>query len=457
MSSGTDQEIVIDFNKIKLILSHRKLLILAIFIFVISVSIFISNLLPKKYESSAKLYINKTNSTFLSELNPYMVSDGVSKSGMAGFLGNGSSLGSEIEILKSSLVLNKVVIDNDLKYKDGKKAGQYLPGRSLVSEDLIIEQPKEINGSNIINISYKSTDPQFSYNIVNSIVKNYILLSKEINSQKALDDGVFLEQSIKEAKNELGNKINKFKQIRLKSNVYGNNAESQGLMALYDSRIRKNAQTVANSQLATKEVELEIEEATEKLKSIKEKYNWTSLLKKMSKDVSNVVILETPKLLEKNEYSANFNFIIVLSIFISIILSFFAVLIAETTSRTLTYSDYNEKTLLFNFKNPDNYDFDELKDSIFFNKINKITVISLVNDNGLQKFVRFFKENISNQIEVTSISDKTPYETILTHICDNENFIILTQIGLTNRKPLRKFRKLMNKFGNNILSEIIFN
>ncbi|MDD3012585.1 MAG: Wzz/FepE/Etk N-terminal domain-containing protein [Candidatus Gastranaerophilales bacterium] len=129
-NNQNSDEIIIDFNKIWRIICYRKSLIITCFVLAIILSGLLTILMPKKYETEAKLLINKSSSTNLADINPFIISDAVDigGGGMSSLLGGSSNLSNEIEILKSPLVLDPVIKINNLKYKKGKKTGCPLPG-----------------------------------------------------------------------------------------------------------------------------------------------------------------------------------------------------------------------------------------------------------------------------------------------------------------------------------------
>ena len=72
--------------------------------------------MPKKYEVSADLYINKTNNSNMAEINPYVIEELGSGGGMSAMLSGGKgTLDNEIELISSPKVMDKVIQENDIK------------------------------------------------------------------------------------------------------------------------------------------------------------------------------------------------------------------------------------------------------------------------------------------------------------------------------------------------------
>ena len=72
---------------------------------------------PRKYTVDADLYINKANGTNMMEINPYAIEELGAGGGMAALMSGGGGLTNELELIQSPLVIDKVIRENDLKYK----------------------------------------------------------------------------------------------------------------------------------------------------------------------------------------------------------------------------------------------------------------------------------------------------------------------------------------------------
>ena len=93
--------------------------------------------------------------------------------------------------MKSPLVIDNVIQENDLRFNKlygifpTKKTGQYLTTEKFLKKAVNFENKK---GTDIVTISYKCKDKNEAYNVVNSIITNYIKLHKELNSEKSKSD-----------------------------------------------------------------------------------------------------------------------------------------------------------------------------------------------------------------------------------------------------------------------------
>ena len=176
-----NEELTIDLKKIFFALWHRKNLIIAIFLICILAFASLTFVLSKKYTVTADLYINKTTSSNLIEFNPFALDEvGAAGGGVAALMSGGNNaLANEMELIKSPLVIDKVIKENNLVYgkKFGiipnKREGEYLSAAAFIGKG---KNPSFENkkGTNVLTIEYKSKDPELAYNVVNSIINNYI-------------------------------------------------------------------------------------------------------------------------------------------------------------------------------------------------------------------------------------------------------------------------------------------
>jgi uncharacterized protein involved in exopolysaccharide biosynthesis len=206
-------EFSIDLNKIWHIIIHRKILIALCYVVILSiVALLTLFVLPKMYNSEARILINRASTTNLSEINPFVISElskGIALGGSY-LASSASSLDDDIAVIKSPIVLDDVIKQNNIKYTTGLKTGKYIVSKDFPTENLEIKPAKD--SINVITISYKSTDPKYSYNIVNSVLKAYKKAFEIINSKKATDDRQFLETFYNNAMQEFNKKADKLKE-----------------------------------------------------------------------------------------------------------------------------------------------------------------------------------------------------------------------------------------------------
>lgn len=70
-----DEDLNINVEKIWRAIWSRKVLLIKVFCSVLAFFILLTFIMPKKYKVTADLYINKSNSSNLMEVNPYVLDD----------------------------------------------------------------------------------------------------------------------------------------------------------------------------------------------------------------------------------------------------------------------------------------------------------------------------------------------------------------------------------------------
>ncbi len=296
MNQNTD---IINFQRISQSITANKKTIFFLSLIFIALGIFLYLVLPKKYTSEAEILIKKTGSTNLSYINPFVVSENAENDGLKNIFSTRSQISEEIEIIKSSLVIENVVKENNLKYIRGHAKGKYLSTKDFLRKYFNISKIKD---TNIIYISYKSKNPVLSYSVINSIISNYKKVQKNINLEKSSKDADFLKIACLKAEKELNHKIEQLKKIRKHS---GNTGLSQdiSMLGFFDKRVKNKLEQISNEEINIKNLELEISQKSGEVSSLREKLETSSLIKQMSNNATDILILEAPKIREKYDFS----------------------------------------------------------------------------------------------------------------------------------------------------------
>jgi len=257
--------------------------------------------LPKKYTSEAKILIKNTGSTNLSYINPYVIPETSENNNYSSLFAVKNFLNEEIEIIKSPLVMDNTIKENNLKYKKGAAKGKYLSTKDFLKKNLNISKLKN---ADIIYIAYKSKEPLLSYNVVNSIINNYQKTEENINIKKSSNDIEFLKQACLKSEKELNFKINQLKKYSVQPQNSTDSSMSEiNLLSFYDKRFKKKLKQISDTGMDFKKLEIEIAQKTEELNTLKKKLEWSSMVKKMSKNTTNIVMLESPEIKEKYDFS----------------------------------------------------------------------------------------------------------------------------------------------------------
>ena len=439
-----DEELTIDLKKIALTLWSRKALIVKVFASVLAIFILMTFIGTKKYTVDADLYINKSNNTNLVDINPYAISElGAAGGGVAALMAGGSSLTNELELMKSPLVIDKVIKENDLKFKKlfgifpTRKTGQYLTAEAFLKKNVSFENKK---GTNVVSITYKSKDRELAYNVVNSIITNYIELQKELNAEKSKSDKEIIEKSYNQAKADLKKKVDNVSGIPEQAM-----SQATGISAM--SAFSTSAQR-AMGQLRGQIIEGQkskfavVEEAT-KVAELSKRLEWAKLVHEMS-DSSKVVVLKAPRQLQEYEQSSPKLFMqIVLGIVFGVIAALIAVIVKEITAKKLSYSMLGDN-IIYNLRK----DFVNLKRTILTNQNKQIALVTFeqISPAALEKL-----QTITN----SSIIQADISKEFVNAIDSFSDIIVIASINKTDAELYKQVKQMLKEMNKNVLNEVL--
>ena len=440
-----DEELTIDLKKIVLTIWNRRILLTKVFGIVLIFFILLTFILPKKYEVQSDLYINKANGTNIAEINPYVLSDlGSTRGGMAAMLAGGNSqLTNEIELMKSPLVIDKVIRENNFVYKKkfgiipNKREGEYISTAAFLGKgkNISFENKK---GTNIITITYKARKPETAYNVVASIITNYIDLNKQLNSEKSKSDKKIIEAEYNKVKASLNEKVNS------SSGMPDAAASGMGQLSILSafSNSASNAMGALKGQMAEgKKSQIAVSEEAAKMAELSKKLEWAKLVEEMS-DSSKVLVLKEPQKLRPFENSSPKLFMnILLGIVFGFIAALAALIYVENTDKKLTYSMLGDE-ILYDLQN----NTDELKMLLLANQDKRISLVTFgnlpyeIDIKGFQNIQLLEADISSNFINGVSATDAV---------------ILFAQVGQTNSKLYKQTKSLLNDIKKPVIKEVL--
>ena len=441
-----DEELTIDLKKIFLTLWSRKALILKIFIIILVLFIGLTFITSKKYTVTSDLYINKANSSNMMEINPYAIEELGTGGGMAALMsGGGGALTNELELMQSPLVIDKVIKENNLVYKKkwgilpNKKEGEYLSTQAFLGKgkNPTFENKK---GTNVISIQYKSKDPELAYNVVNSIITNYIALHKELNSEKSKSDKKVIETEYNKAKTALNKKVNTVSGLPEQAIVSTGNLSA---MSAFSKPAQQAMSTIQGQIIAGEKSRIAVTEEAAKVANLSSKLQWAKMVEEMS-DSSKVLVIKEPQKLRDFEYSSPKLLVnILLGIVFGFIASLFAVVFAETTDKKLSYSMLGDN-IIYDLEN----DFSDLKLMLLANQDKKIAII--VFENICENMVAQLKEFRNVTLVKADISNE-----FVQNIKNNNEVILFTSIGKTNSKLYKQIKTMLSEMNKKIALDVL--
>ena len=401
--------------------------------------------MPKKYEVQSDLYINKANDTNIAEINPYVLSElGSAGGGMAAMLAGGNSqLTNEIELMKSPLVLDKVIRENNLVYKKkfgfipNKKEGEFLTAKDFIGKgkNISFENKK---GTNVITITYKAKKPETAYNVVASIITNYIDLNKQLNSEKSKSDKKIIEAEYNKVKASLDEKVNS------SSGMPDTTASGMGQLSILSafSNSASNAMGALKGQMAEgKKSQIAVSEEAAKMAELSKKLEWAKLVEEMS-DSSKVLVLKEPQKLRPFENSSPKLFMnILLGIVFGFIAALAALIYVENTDKKLTYSMLGDE-ILYDLQN----NTDELKMLLLANQDKRLSLVAFGNL-PYEIDIKGFKNIQLLEADISS--------NFINGVSATDAVILFAQVGQTNSKLYKQTKSLLNDIKKPVIKEVL--
>ncbi len=435
-----DENITINVKKILYILvSNCKLLIL-VFLTVFILFLSLTFILPKKYTVESALYINKANETNLMEFNPYAI-----ESQMNGnfSLSSANKLADELEIINSPIVMENVIKENEIKYQklfgifNTSKTGKYVSPQKFNKKR---KNPKieNLKNTNILKITYTSKDPERAYNIVNSIINNYIVLQQSLNTEKSKSDKAIIEEEYKKAKAKLEEKINKSNGLP-ESAVSGIGGVTA--MSAFSTSANSALSTLKGQILSGKRSQIAVSEDAAKTSVLSSKLEWAKIVEKMSK-TSTVLVINPPQLPEKYEQTSPKLFTnILLGLVWGFLFSLSSLIFIEARNKKLSYSMLGNN-IIYNFKK----DMLKLQIDLLSVQDNKVTIICF--------------DDIKSTILETPFNK---YPIIEAKISDNfinsvkkyDNFVIFSEIGQTDSLLYKQVKSILSNLNKKIVADVL--
>lgn len=435
-----DEELTIDLKKILLTIWNRKFLLAKVFISVLIFFIILTFILPKKYLVESDLYINKANNSNIAEINPYVLSE-MSGGGMATMLtGNNSQIANELELMQSPLVIDNVIRENNLVYKKifgifpNKKEGEFITTKAFLKKNISFENKK---GTNVITITYKNKKPEVAYNVVASIITNYIALNKQINSEKSKSDKKIIQAEYDKIKSNLNKKIQNSEAMPADGSGIG----QVSIMSAFSSSASSAIGALKSQLKSSKKSQIEVSEEATKMAELSKKLEWATLVEQMS-DTSKVLVLKEPQKLRPFENSSPKLLInIILGIVFGFIASLVALIYAEMTDKKLSYSMLSDNAL-YDLKN----NIDELKLLLLANQDKRLALVTFGD--------LTYEIDIKGFNNITSLDADISNE-FINGINRSDEVILFVEIGKTDSKLYKQTKELLSNINKNILKEVL--
>ena len=435
-----DDELNIDFKKLYLTIYNKRVLIIKVFCLVLAFFTLLTFILPKKYKVDADLYINKSNNTNMAEFNPFVIDEA---GNAVVSMGSDKAMNNELELIQSPLVIDKVIRENNLVYKKkfgiipNKKEGEYLSTKAFLKKNISFEVKKN---TNVITIEYKSKKNDTAYNVVNSIINNYIELHKAILNEKAKSDIKILEAEYKKVKADLNTKINKSSGIPANALAGAGNITA---MSAFSTSAQKALSNMQGQYVAGERSRIEVSEDASKAANLSSKLEWAKLVQDMS-DSSKVFVIKEPQKLRDFEYSSPKLLInIILGIIFGFIASLFALIYSEITDKKLTYSMLNGD-IIYNLEQ----DIIDLQTYLLTTENKKIGLVLFENiSKAVSDKLKDFNNIIPIKAEIST--------NFISQIKNTDEIVLIAEINKTDSKLYKQIKEMIKNMNKNIAKEVL--
>jgi len=243
-------------------LFRRKRLLIATFVSVLGAVILLALLQGPAYSSRMEILVNRER------VDPLVSTQATTPVITTDNPVTPEEINSEVELLSSRDVLEKVVIENQLEHPRGFSLSHALRPRQT-KEDRIARAVKalakqlkieNIKNSNLIEITYKSSDPQLSYGVLKSLGDLYV--AKHVAVHRPAGSYEFFAEETQKYHDELRNAEGKLRNFGLQNAVAAPDEQRTDLSA-------KVAESVGLLHLAEQSIAADKERINDDLRQMK--------------------------------------------------------------------------------------------------------------------------------------------------------------------------------------------
>lgn len=162
----------------------------------------------------------------------------------------------QIEIIKSATILDKVIRRFNMRYKDGSKKGEYLSYLSL-SKNIEIGADRNVD---IVELKYKDPDPQKAKNILQAITDSYVEKTIELKASDTASAIRFLKKERNKAEREALDASKRLKEFEQKSKTISLESNQEVVRTAYALKsIKLTAETeYAKAKSVTKQISTQL-------------------------------------------------------------------------------------------------------------------------------------------------------------------------------------------------------
>ena len=426
----------INIEKLWKTIWSRRSLLLKVFCSILAFFVLLTFVLPKKYKVTADLYINKSNSSNMMEVNPYVLDEA---SGSVVSMGADKAINNEMELMKSALVLDKVIVENDIRYTKGRKKGEIMTAKDFYGKGKKLKLDN-VKNTNVISIEFSSKSPELSYGVVSSVITNYIALHKELNAEKSKADKKIIEAEYAKIKEDLNKRLNQSSGIPVQAVSGIGNLSAMSAFSKSASQAMGN---IKSQYVAGERSQIAVSEESQKLSKLASKLEWAKMVEQMS-DASKVLVINEPLLPRPFDNSSPK---LMINIIIGCILGYLAALstliFVEIKNDKLTYSMIGNN-VIYDFAN----NLDSVKAEILGYAGKKVLLISLVK--LPQDIVTGIKSFPDTELVYPDLSVE-----FVNKIASVDNVVLISKIQSTSSESYKQIKNIIKKQQKEIIHDIL--
>jgi succinoglycan biosynthesis transport protein ExoP len=232
----------IDLQKYWLVLKRRWLVVSGIFVASVGLAAFAASLEEAQYQASGKLLFQTDRVASLTG-----VGENIGELEALTFQGN--PLETQAVVVKSLPILQETVEALNLTTEDGMP----LPPKAL-ADSLSVET---VSGTDVMEISYRSDDPELSAAVVNQVMESFIANDILSNRAKAAAAGEFIGEQLPRTEDAVDQAAEELRQFKAQNQIISLQEEASAvvdLMANLDQQINQTQSEL--SDISTQSVEL---------------------------------------------------------------------------------------------------------------------------------------------------------------------------------------------------------
>lgn len=181
MASEHDEQDYIDIQQYVLILRRRWLVMSLVIGSVFGLSALVSFSQQPIYEANGKLMLKQNSTSSLTGLNEKIGE-------LSGLTNTSNPLDTEAEVIRSNPFVEKAIERFQLKDKKGQKL--------TVEAFLKNLKVKSVRGTDVMDLSYRSTSPKQAADIINFLMKSYLDTNVQMNRAEATAAKDFLSRQV---------------------------------------------------------------------------------------------------------------------------------------------------------------------------------------------------------------------------------------------------------------------